>query len=32
MLLIVALSITSLGVWMSTFSYEAASRIFQVFR
>ncbi len=32
MLLIVALSITSLGIWMSTWSYEAANQIFHVFR
>ena len=31
-LLIVALSVTGLGVWMSTWSYEAAGRIFQMFR
>jgi Zn-dependent protease len=31
-LLIVALSVTGLGVWMSTWSYEAAGRIFQVLR
>ncbi len=31
-LLIVALSVTGLGVWMSTWSYEAAQRIFQLFR
>ena len=31
-LLIVALSVTGLGVWMSTWSYEAAGLIFRWFR
>jgi Zn-dependent protease len=31
-LLIVALSATGLGIWMSTLSYEATGRIFQVLR